>query len=130
MATTNWSQSAGMTSDTDTDNVTDDLTPTDTSYTQRSGMVSDTVADNVEDFAEQAEVSKDAAAASLAGFVGRRLENNCSGLVLLGRGACALVPLEQLDCGRVVKTSSTASMLSSPGLKQQVWRDLLSLLRD
>ena len=66
MATTSWSQSAGMTSDTDTDNVTDDLTPTDTSYTQRSGMVSDTEVDNVEDFAEQAEASKDAAAASAA----------------------------------------------------------------
>ena len=66
MATTSWSQSAGMTSDTDADNVTDDLTPTDTSYTQRSGMVSDTGVDNVEDFAEQAEASKDAAAASAA----------------------------------------------------------------
>lgn len=66
MADTDWTQTAGMTSDTDTDNVTDDITPTDTSYTQRSGMTSETDVDNLESYSEQAEASKDAAAASAA----------------------------------------------------------------
>lgn len=75
-------------------------------------------------------LDRDAAAASLAGFLGRRLENNCRGLVLLGEGACSLVPLGQLDCGTIVQTSSTAQLLSNPGLKPQVWRDLAPLLGD
>lgn len=70
-----------------------------------------------------------AARAGVAGFLARRLEQNRSrGLVLLGQAGAARVPLGELNV-LTVCTASSAEMLSSPVMKQQVWRDLLPLIR-
>ena len=73
-------------------------------------------------------LGEDAARASLCGFVGRKLESGCRGLVLLGKAGAARLSLDQIGAVAVVQTSSTAEMLSSPQLKKQVWKDLSTLL--
>jgi len=75
---------------------------------------------------QQLDLGEEAARASVAGFVGRKLEQQrCQGLVLLGQMCASRVPLEQLDCARTVITVSSAQMLQNPQLKKQAWRDLL-----
>ena len=75
---------------------------------------------------QQLDLGEEAARASVAGFVGRKLEQQrCQGLVLLGQMCASRVPLEQLDCARTVITVSSAQMLQNPQLKRQAWRDLL-----
>jgi hypothetical protein len=75
---------------------------------------------------QQLDLGEEAALASVAGFVGRKLEQQrCRGLVLLGDKCAGRVPLAQLDCARAVSTLSTAQMLQNPQLKKQAWRDLL-----
>lgn len=70
-----------------------------------------------------------AAQAGVAGFLARRLEQQGSrGLVLLGQGGAARVPLQALDVV-VVHTASSAEMLAQPALKRQAWRDLQPLIR-
>jgi len=76
----------------------------------------------------QLALDEEASRAAVAGFVRRRLEQfGCAGLVLLGQACRARVPAAELDV-QVVHTASTAEMLARPGLKPQVWRDLLPLL--
>jgi hypothetical protein len=75
---------------------------------------------------QQLDLGEEAALASVAGFVGRKLEQQrCRGLVLLGDKCAGRVPLAQLDCARAVSTVSSAQMLQNPQLKKQAWRDLL-----
>jgi len=75
---------------------------------------------------QQLDLGEEAARASVAGFVARKLEQQrCQGLVLLGDMCASRVPLEQLDCARTVSTVSSAQMLHNPQLKKQAWRDLL-----
>ena len=75
---------------------------------------------------QQLDLGEEAALASVAGFVGRKLEQqHCRGLVLLGEKCASRVPLAQLDCARAVSTLSSAQMLQNPQLKKQAWRDLL-----
>jgi hypothetical protein len=70
-----------------------------------------------------------AAQAGVAGFLARRLEQlGSQGLVLLGQGGAARVPMRDLDVV-VVSTASSAEMLAQPALKRQAWRDLQPLIR-
>jgi len=79
---------------------------------------------------QQLDQGEDAARASLAAFIRRKLEQpGCNGLVLLGSRCEARVPLAQLDCARLARTAGTAEMLRNPLVKKQAWRDLMSLLR-
>jgi phosphohistidine phosphatase SixA len=65
---------------------------------------------------------------SAAAFIQRKLEQTgCAGLILLGKACEERVPLDQLNCGRLVRTVSTAEMLRTPLLKKQAWRDLKSV---
>ena len=74
----------------------------------------------------QLDLGEEAARASVAGFIGRKLEQQqCRGLVLMGEACKARVQLEQLDCALVATTVSSAEMLDNPLLKKQAWRDLL-----
>ena len=76
---------------------------------------------------QQLDLGEEAARASVAGFVGRRLEQQqCRGLVLLGQSCKARVPLEHLGVSSV-GTYSSAEILANPQLKLQAWRDLLPL---
>jgi hypothetical protein len=75
---------------------------------------------------QQLDLGEEAVLASVAGFVGRKLEQQrCLGLVLLGEKCAGRVSLAQLDCARAVTTVSSAQMLQNPQLKKQAWRDLL-----
>jgi hypothetical protein len=75
---------------------------------------------------QQLDLGEEAAQASVAGFIGRKLEQQqCRGLVFLGEAGKTRVQLEQLDCPLVVTTVSSAEMLDNPLLKKQAWRDLL-----
>ncbi len=76
----------------------------------------------------QLDLGTQAAQASVAGFVSRRLEQHgCRGLVLLGE-ACALrVPSNEVKF-LTVQTASSAQILAQPTLKPSVWRDLLPLV--
>lgn len=75
----------------------------------------------------QLDLGVEAARASVAGFVGRRLEQHgCRGLVLLGQSCALRLPLEELNILTVI-TASSAQILSQPTLKRTVWRDLLPL---
>ncbi|RLA52218.1 MAG: hypothetical protein DRQ98_10495 [Gammaproteobacteria bacterium] len=77
----------------------------------------------------QLDLGEEAARASVAGFIGRKLEQQqCRGLVLLGEACKARVQLAQLDCPLVASTVSSAEMLGNPLLKKQAWRDLLPLI--
>jgi hypothetical protein len=76
----------------------------------------------------QLDLGVEAAQASVAGFVGRRLEQHgCHGLVLLGQSCAKWVPLEELKIF-TVSTASSAEILAQPALKRTVWRDLLPLV--
>jgi hypothetical protein len=76
----------------------------------------------------QLDLGVEAARASVAGFVGRRLEQyGCRGLVLLGDSCVKRVPLPEMKIPSV-STASTVEILASPALKRQVWRDLQLLL--
>jgi hypothetical protein len=78
---------------------------------------------------QQLDLGEDAARASLAAFIQRKLEQpDCNGLILLGRACEARVPLAQLACPRLACTASTSEMLRNPLLKKQAWRDLRPLL--
>jgi len=78
---------------------------------------------------QQLDIGEEAARASVAGFIGRKLEQRqCRGLVLLGQPCRARVPLDQLEV-LTVHTASSAELLADPRLKKQAWRDLLSLVR-
>jgi hypothetical protein len=65
MATTDYTQSAGMTSATATDNVTEATPSESTAYTQSAGMDGDTTTDNVTELAGQAVAAGVAAAADV-----------------------------------------------------------------
>ena len=74
---------------------------------------------------QQLDLGEEAARATVAGFIGRKLEQRaCRGLVMLGAACASRVPLDQLHCAHTVMTVSTAQMLEYPQLKQQAWRDL------
>jgi hypothetical protein len=76
----------------------------------------------------QLDISVEAARASVAGFVGRRLEQHgCRGLVLLGQSCALRVPLQEVKI-LTVSTASSADILAQPALKRTVWRDLLPLV--
>jgi hypothetical protein len=76
----------------------------------------------------QLDLGQDAARASVAGFVARRLEQHgCRGLVLLGQAGASWVPAQEMAVP-VVSTLSTAQMLAEPQLKRQVWQALLPLV--
>lgn len=78
----------------------------------------------------QLDLGEEAARSSVAAFIQRKLEQGeCSGLILLGQGCEARVPLDQLDCARLVRTVSTARMLREPLLKRQAWQDLGTVCR-
>ncbi|MFL3654861.1 MAG: hypothetical protein ACJ04P_07270 [Halioglobus sp.] len=78
---------------------------------------------------QQLDLSEEAARASVAGFVDRRLgEHGCRGLVLLGQACAQRVPRQQISVV-TVETMSSAEILAQPALKRQVWRDLLPLVR-
>ena len=75
----------------------------------------------------QLDQGEEAARHGVAGFVQRRLElRQCSAMVLLGEACRSRVPLQLLDCPRVLVVPSTASMLTNPLAKKQVWRELRS----
>ena len=77
----------------------------------------------------QLDLGEEAARASVAGFVDRRLgEHGCRGLVLLGKACGQRVPRQQISVV-IVNTMSSAEILAQPALKRQVWRDLLPLAR-
>lgn len=77
----------------------------------------------------QLELGEEAARSAVAGFVGRRLEQfKCAGLVVLGRACAGRVPVGEIGV-RVVHTHSSQEILASPDIKQQVWRDLLPLVK-
>ena len=76
----------------------------------------------------QLDQGEDAARATVAAFVRRRLEQHgCLGLVLLGQACVKWVPPPQIDV-ITVNTASSAEMLANPVIKRQVWRDLQPLL--
>jgi hypothetical protein len=76
----------------------------------------------------QLDLGESAASAALAGFIGRKLEQQtCRGVVLLGEQCRLRVPLDQLGAATVVNTVSTAEMLVEPRRKKQAWRDLQPL---
>ena len=78
----------------------------------------------------QLDLGEEAARSSVAAFIQRKLEQGeCSGLILLGQGCEARVPLDQLDCARLVRTVSTARMLREPLSKRQAWQDLGTVCR-
>jgi hypothetical protein len=78
---------------------------------------------------QQLDLGEEAARASVAGFVDRRLgEHGCRGLVLLGKACGQRVPRQQISVV-IVNTMSSAEILAQPALKRQVWRDLLPLAR-
>ena len=78
---------------------------------------------------QQLDLGEEAARASVAGFVDRRLgEYGCRGLVLLGQACAQHVPRQQISV-ETVNTVSSAEILAQPALKRQVWRDLLPLAR-
>jgi hypothetical protein len=75
----------------------------------------------------QLDLGEEAARASVAGFVDRRLgQYGCRGLVLLGQGCVQRVPRQQISVV-TVSTVSSVEILAQPALKQQVWRDLRPL---
>ena len=77
---------------------------------------------------QQLDIGEEAARASVAGFIGRKLEQRqCRGLVLLGQSCKARVPVEQLEVPTVT-TAGSAELLADARLKKQAWRDLLSLV--
>ncbi|CAA0124065.1 Uncharacterised protein [Halioglobus japonicus] len=77
----------------------------------------------------QLDQGEDAARASVAAFVSRRLEQRkCRGLVLLGESAAKRLAPSQLDIA-AVSTVSSAEILANPTLKKQVWHDLQPLLK-
>jgi len=76
----------------------------------------------------QLDLGAEAARASVAGFVGRRLEQHgCRGLVLLGQSCAMWMPTGELKI-LTVSTASSAEILAQPALKPAVWRDLLPLV--
>jgi hypothetical protein len=76
----------------------------------------------------QLDLGADAARASVAGFVGRRLEQHkCRGLVLLGQSCAMRVPPQEVKM-LTVSTASSAQILAQPALKRTVWRDLQPLV--
>ena len=78
---------------------------------------------------QQLDLGEQAARASVAGFVDRRLgEHECRGLVLLGDACAQRVRRQQISLV-TVDTMSSAEILAQPALKRQVWRDLLPLVR-
>ena len=78
---------------------------------------------------QQLDLGEEAARASVAGFVDRRLgEHECRGLVLLGDACAQRVRRQQISLV-TVDTMSSAEILAQPALKRQVWRDLLPLVR-
>jgi hypothetical protein len=78
----------------------------------------------------QLDLGEQAARASVAAFVNRRLEQHgCRGVILLGRPAVQRVPLEGLAT-RAIETASSMEILAHPARKAQVWLDLQPLLCD
>ena len=78
---------------------------------------------------QQLDIGEEAARASVAGFIGRKLEQRqCRGLVLLGQSCKAHVPIEQLEVLTVI-TADSAELLADARLKKQAWRDLLPLAK-
>ncbi|MFT4613551.1 MAG: hypothetical protein ACI9NT_000692 [Bacteroidia bacterium] len=78
---------------------------------------------------DQFDLGEEAAQASVAGFVSRRMDQfKCRGLVLLGQN-CEHRLLAQQVAVPMVKTSSTSQMLAEPSTKAFVWRDLAPLLQ-
>jgi hypothetical protein len=75
----------------------------------------------------QLDLGEDAARASVAAFVSRKLEEHgCRGLVLLGQPCVQRVPVAEIATV-TVSTASSANILANPAIKAQVWRDLQPL---
>ena len=75
----------------------------------------------------QLDQGEEAARASVAAFINRKLEQRgCRGLILLGQACAQRVPLPQLQVATVC-TLSSAEILANPMLKRQVWQDLQPL---
>ena len=75
----------------------------------------------------QLDQGDEAARASVAAFISRKLEQRgCRGLVLLGQACVQRVPLPQMQVATVC-TVSSAEILVNPVLKRQVWQDLQPL---
>ena len=64
MATTEWVQKAGQTSDTETDNVEEGVAASETEWVQKAGQSSETDVDNITTLVEQAETAEANASAS------------------------------------------------------------------
>lgn len=75
----------------------------------------------------QLDLGEEAARASVAAFVSRRLEQHgCRGVVLLGQSTAGRVSVSEIAvCA--VQTASSSDILARPTLKPQVWRDLQPL---
>jgi hypothetical protein len=78
---------------------------------------------------QQLDLGEAAARAALASFLGRKIEQQRLGVVLLGPASARRVPVEELACPRVALSHSTVAMLADPSLKRPVWTELKSILR-
>ena len=78
---------------------------------------------------QQLDLGEAAARAALASFLGRKVEQQRLGLVLLGTESARRVPVEELACPRVALSHGTLAMLADPSLKRPVWTELKSILR-
>lgn len=76
----------------------------------------------------QLDLGEEAARASVAAFISRRLEQHrCRGLILLGTPCVARLSVQEIK-SVTVRTAGSAEILASPALKRQVWQDLQPLL--
>jgi hypothetical protein len=78
---------------------------------------------------QQLDLGEAAARAALASFLGRKIEQQRLGLVLLGPASARRVQVAELACPRVALSYSTVAMLDDPSLKRPVWTELKSILR-
>jgi hypothetical protein len=78
---------------------------------------------------QQLDLGEAAAGAALASFLGRKIEQQRLGLVLLGPASARRVQVAELACPRVALSYSTVAMLDDPSLKRPVWTELKSILR-
>jgi len=78
---------------------------------------------------QQLDLGEEAARAALASFVRRKQEQQqCRGVLILGRACGARVEGLDPGCARVVTSYSSAEMLADPALKRQVWSEVKALV--
>ena len=78
---------------------------------------------------QQLDLGEEAARAALASFVRRKQEQQqCRGVVNLGRACGARVEGLDPGCARVVTSYSSAEMLADAARKRQVWSELKALV--